>query len=140
MNNWKRVLALGLFLAPMATMTVASAQEPWRDRGGDRGGDERGYDRGDRGDRGYFDSRGWVQQFDRRLNTISTRLDEARMNRQLSPREVRRLSIQRDRLAGMERQALADRYVTAPERERLDAELVALARNLRIEVSDGNRW
>jgi hypothetical protein len=133
MKNWKRVLALGLFLAPMATMTVASAQEPWRDRGGD----ERGYDRGDRG---YFDSRGWVQQFDRRLNTISARLDEARMNRELSPREVRRLSIQRDRLAGMERQALADRYVTAPERERLDAELVALARNLRIEVSDRNRW
>ncbi|WP_420244172.1 hypothetical protein [Roseiterribacter gracilis] len=130
MQNWKRLFALGLFFLPMAT-TAALAQEPWRDRGPDRAYD-RGYERP------YFDTRGWVERFDRRLNEISARLDQAKMNRDLSPREARSLTIQRDRLAGMERQALADRYVTAGERERLDNELRALAQRLRLEIND--RW
>jgi hypothetical protein len=130
MNTWKRLFAFGLFLVPIAT-TAAQAQEPWRDRGPDRGYD-RGYERP------YFDTRAWVDRFDRRLNQISARLDQAKMNREVSPREARGLTIQRDRLAGMERAALADRYVTAGERERLDYELRSLAQRLRIEIND--RW
>jgi hypothetical protein len=117
MKSWKRLLALGLFLMPIATAGVAQAQG-W--------------------DRPYFDTRSWVERFDRRLNSISTRLEEARMNHLLSPREVRRLTIQRDRLAGMERDALRDRYITSYERDRLDSELRSLARNLRMDIND--RW
>lgn len=117
MKNWKRLAALGLFLLPVGTVEVAHAQG-W--------------------DRPYFDTRGWVERFDRRLNSISARLDQAAMNRQLSPREVRDLTRQRDRLAGMEREALRDRYVTAYERDRLDGELRNLAQRLRIEIND--RW
>jgi hypothetical protein len=114
MRRWKSALAIALVALPLGA--GAAQAQGW--------------------DRPYFNTRGWVEQFDRRLNRISARLDEAIAHREISPREARRLTAQRDYLVRTERQAMRDRYITATERDRLDSQLRALAQRLRIQVND----
>jgi hypothetical protein len=117
----KAALALALIALPLGVATSAQAQQ-WAPNS----------------DRPYFDSRGWVEQFNRRLNFISARVDDAIAEHRVDRREARGLRAQRDHLRDVERDALADRYVTRPERERLENELGLLARRLRIDVRSTN--
>jgi hypothetical protein len=137
MRRWKTVLALALVVVPLGAgiSATAQAQEPWqRDRWEQpRYGEEHRY----REEHRYgMDGRDWVAQFERRLNRVAMRIDEAARHGELSPREVRRLSWQRDRLISREQQAIADRQLTPYERQELDQRLFALAHELRIDVAD----
>ncbi|GIL38082.1 hypothetical protein [Roseiterribacter gracilis] len=128
MRSWKTVLALTLVAGSLgAGVSTAQAQDAWqRDRWDDRRAEARF----------NMDSRDWAHQFERRLNRVAMRIDEAAQRGDLSPREVRHLSWQRDRLAAREQNAISDRYLSSHEREYLDQELFALARQLRIDVAD----
>ncbi|GIL39004.1 hypothetical protein [Roseiterribacter gracilis] len=121
MRMWKAALALALIALPLGVSTAAQAQQ-WAPNA----------------NMPYFDTRGWVEQFNRRLNFISARVDEAIAERRVNWREARGLRAQRDHLRDVEREALADRYITRPERERLESELGLLARRLRIDVRSNN--
>lgn len=131
MRRWKTALALALVVLPLGAgiSATAQAQESWqRDRWQEpRYGEEHRYG---------TDGRDWVDQFERRLNRIAMRIDEAARRGELNPREVRRLSWQRDRLIAREQQAIADRRLSPYEREDLDSRLYALAHQLRINVAD----
>jgi hypothetical protein len=123
MRRWKTALALALVVVPLGIAGVAQAQEPWqRDRWEEP--------------RFGVDSRDWTMQFERRLNHVAMRIDEAAHRGEISPREARRLSWQRERLIAREQQAVADRRLSPYEREDLNHELFALAHQLRIDVAD----
>lgn len=112
MRTWKEALALAVIALPLGA-GAAQAQQ-W--------------------DRPYFDSRGWAEQFTRRLDFVSSRIDQAIAERRVSWREARGLREARDHLREAEHDALADRYVTRFEREQLESQLGILARRLRIDV------
>jgi hypothetical protein len=133
MRVWKSGLALALIALPLGAGPFlardAQAQEPWQWHERDRW-DSYNNDAG----------RSWAWQFERRLNRVAMRIDDARAHGDLSPREARQLSWQRDRIASRFQHAAADRYLSPRERAYLDQELAGLARRVRLDMADARGW